>query len=60
VWGYEGSRTIVSGGGGAGMGAAVVRHLSDLGARVHVMTLKEPPVEVGELQSVDLRDAEQR
>jgi len=58
VWGYEGSRTIVSGGGGAGMGAAVVRHLVSLGAEVHVLDLKEPPVEVASYQSVDLRDPE--
>ncbi len=56
VWGYEGSRTIVSGGGGSGMGAAVVRHLADLGAEVHVLDLKDPPVDVASYQSVDLRD----
>jgi NAD(P)-dependent dehydrogenase (short-subunit alcohol dehydrogenase family) len=55
-WGYEGSRVIVSGGGGAGMGAAAVRHLSDLGAEVHVIDLKEPPVKVASYQPVDLRD----
>ena len=58
VWGYEGSRTIVSGGGGAGMGAAVVRHLVDLGAEVHVLDLKDPPIDVASHQSVDLRDPE--
>ena len=56
TWGYEGRRVIVSGGGGAGMGAAAVRHLSDLGAEVHVLDLKEPPVEVSSYQAVDLRD----
>jgi NAD(P)-dependent dehydrogenase (short-subunit alcohol dehydrogenase family) len=56
TWGYEGSRVIVSGGGGAGMGAATVRHLSDLGAEVHVIDLKEPPVDVASYQAVDLRD----
>jgi NAD(P)-dependent dehydrogenase (short-subunit alcohol dehydrogenase family) len=56
--GYEGSRVIVSGGGGAGMGAAAVRHLSDLGAEVHVLDLKEPPVGVSSYQAVDLRDPE--
>jgi NAD(P)-dependent dehydrogenase (short-subunit alcohol dehydrogenase family) len=55
-WGYEGSRVVVSGGGGAGMGAAAVRHLADLGAEVHVLDLKEPPVDVESYQSVDLRD----
>jgi NAD(P)-dependent dehydrogenase (short-subunit alcohol dehydrogenase family) len=56
VWGYEGSRVVVSGGGGAGMGAAAVRHLVDLGAEVHVIDLKEPPVDVASYQAVDLRD----
>ena len=56
--GYEGSRVIVSGGGGAGMGAAAVRHLCELGAEVHVIDLKEPPVEVASYQAVDLRDPE--
>src|SRR5208283_1851643 len=55
-WGYEGRRVVVSGGGGAGMGAAAVRHLSDLGAEVHVLDLKEPPVETSSYQAVDLRD----
>jgi NAD(P)-dependent dehydrogenase (short-subunit alcohol dehydrogenase family) len=56
TWGYEDKRVIVSGGGGAGMGAAAVRHLSDLGAEVHVLDLKEPPVKVTSHQAVDLRD----
>src|ERR1700726_1481741 len=43
---YEGRRVIVSGGGGAGMGAAVVRQLEPLGAEIHVIDLKEPPIEV--------------
>jgi NAD(P)-dependent dehydrogenase (short-subunit alcohol dehydrogenase family) len=55
-WGYEGSRVVVSGGGGAGMGAAAVRHLVDLGAEVHVLDLKEPPLPVSSYQAVDLRD----
>ena len=55
-WGYEGSRVIVSGGGGAGMGAAAVRHLTELGAEVHVIDLKDPPVDVASFHAVDLRD----
>lgn len=55
-WGYEGRRVVVSGGGGAGMGAATVRHLAELGAEIHVIDLKEPPVDVASHQSVDLRD----
>jgi NAD(P)-dependent dehydrogenase (short-subunit alcohol dehydrogenase family) len=58
TWGYEGRRVVVSGGGGAGMGAATVRHLCDLGAEVHVLDLKEPPVPVSSYQAVDLRDPE--
>ena len=56
VWGYEGSRVVVSGGGGAGMGAAAVRQLNELGAEVHVLDLKEPPVTVASYYPVDLRD----
>jgi NAD(P)-dependent dehydrogenase (short-subunit alcohol dehydrogenase family) len=53
---YEGKRVIVSGGGGAGMGAAAVEGLAELGAEIHVLDLKEPPIAVASHQSVDLRD----
>ncbi len=53
---YEGRRVVVSGGGGAGMGAAVVRQLVPLGAEIHVIDLKEPPVDVAGYHSTDLRD----
>jgi NAD(P)-dependent dehydrogenase (short-subunit alcohol dehydrogenase family) len=56
VWSYEGKRVVVSGGGGAGMGAAAVTELKDLGAEIHVLDLKEPPVPVASYQSADLRD----
>lgn len=56
VWSYEGKRVVVSGGGGAGMGAAAVTELVNLGAEVHVLDLKEPPVKVAGYRSVDLRD----
>jgi NAD(P)-dependent dehydrogenase (short-subunit alcohol dehydrogenase family) len=56
VWSYEGKRVVVSGGGGAGMGAAAVTELADLGAEIHVIDLKEPPVKVASYQSPDLRD----
>jgi NAD(P)-dependent dehydrogenase (short-subunit alcohol dehydrogenase family) len=56
VWSYEGMRVVVSGGGGGGMGAGAVRELVDLGAEVHVLDLKEPPVKVASHQVVDLRD----
>jgi NAD(P)-dependent dehydrogenase (short-subunit alcohol dehydrogenase family) len=38
------------------MGAAAVTELVDLGAEVHVIDLKEPPVAVASHQVVDLRD----
>ena len=56
VWSYEGMRVVVSGGGGAGMGAATVRELADLGAEIHVLDLKEPPIGVAGYHPVDLRD----
>jgi NAD(P)-dependent dehydrogenase (short-subunit alcohol dehydrogenase family) len=56
VWSYEGMRVVVSGGGGAGMGAATVTELANLGAEIHVLDLKEPPVDVASFQSVDLKD----
>ena len=56
VWRYDGKRVVVSGGGGAGMGAAAVTELANLGAEIHVIDLKEPPVPVASHQVVDLRD----
>jgi len=56
VWSYEGMRVVVSGGGGAGMGAATVTELANLGAEIHVIDLKEPPIDVASYQSVDLKD----
>ena len=56
LWNYEGKRVLVSGGGGAGMGAAAVADLLELGAEVHVLDLKEPSAEVAGFQEVDLRD----
>src|ERR1700722_4381352 len=55
VWSYEGKRVIVSGGGGAGMGAAAVRELDQLGAEIHVLDLKEPPIPVAGYYATDLR-----
>jgi NAD(P)-dependent dehydrogenase (short-subunit alcohol dehydrogenase family) len=56
-FGYEDKRVVVCGGGGAGIGAAVVRNLVDLGAEVHVLDLKDPPIPTASAQVVDLRDA---
>jgi NAD(P)-dependent dehydrogenase (short-subunit alcohol dehydrogenase family) len=58
VWSYEDRKVVVTGGGGAGMGAAAVTELADLGAEIHVIDLREPPVDVASYQSVDLRDPE--
>jgi NAD(P)-dependent dehydrogenase (short-subunit alcohol dehydrogenase family) len=55
-WKYDGKRVIVSGGGGAGMGAKVVDDLVELGAEIHVVDLKEPSASVASYQQVDLRD----
>lgn len=54
---YTGSRVIVSGGGGTGMGAALVTKLTALGAQVDVLDLKEPPVQNGvRFHPTDLSD----
>jgi NAD(P)-dependent dehydrogenase (short-subunit alcohol dehydrogenase family) len=53
---YEGKRVVVSGGGGAGMGAAAVEGLAELGAEIHVLDLKDPPITVASHQIVDLRE----
>jgi NAD(P)-dependent dehydrogenase (short-subunit alcohol dehydrogenase family) len=54
VWSYEGMRVVVAGGGGAGMGAAVVTELASLGAEIHVLDIKQPPTSVASYQNVDL------
>ena len=56
AWGYRGQRVIVTGGGGAGMGAAVVRELSALGAEVHVLDLREPSTDVAGYHRTDLKE----
>jgi NAD(P)-dependent dehydrogenase (short-subunit alcohol dehydrogenase family) len=56
VWDYEGTRVIVAGGGGAGMGAGAVAELVRLGAEVHVIDLREPPVPVASYHATDLGD----
>ncbi|MEV4036319.1 coniferyl-alcohol dehydrogenase [Streptomyces umbrinus] len=56
---YEGDRVVVSGGGGAGMGASLVRKLTQLGAEVHVLDLKAPPAPAGaHFHVTDLSDPE--
>jgi NAD(P)-dependent dehydrogenase (short-subunit alcohol dehydrogenase family) len=56
VWDYEGTRVIVAGGGGGGMGAAATTELTNLGAEVHVIDLREPPVKVAGYHDTDLAD----
>ena len=56
MFSYEGKRVVVSGGGGAGMGAAAVEGLAEMGAEIHVLDLREPPIKVASYQSADLRD----
>lgn len=58
LWDYEGMRVVVSGGGGAGMGAAAVTELAKLGAEIHVLDLKEPPIDVASYQAANLLDAD--
>ncbi len=55
-FGYAGQRVLVAGGGGAGMGAATVAGLVALGAEVHVIDRKPPPVAVASHQTADLAD----
>jgi NAD(P)-dependent dehydrogenase (short-subunit alcohol dehydrogenase family) len=40
------------------MGAATVTELANLGAEIHVLDLKDPPVDVASFQTVDLKDAD--
>lgn len=53
---YEGRRVLVTGGGGSGMGAAVIAELNRLGAEVHVLDLREPDSGVASYRRVDLKD----
>jgi NAD(P)-dependent dehydrogenase (short-subunit alcohol dehydrogenase family) len=47
---------VVAGGGGAGMGAAAVTELANLGAEIHVIDLREPPCDVASYHATDLLD----
>ena len=49
---YDGKRILVTGGGGAGMGAALVTEAVAQGAEVHVLDRKQPPVAVASHQDV--------
>ena len=56
ISGYTGKKVVVTGGGGAGMGAAAVKLLTEAGAEVHVLDIKEPNVPVASHQNVDLKN----
>lgn len=56
---YEGRTVVVAGGGGTGMGAAVVQVLKELGAEVTVLDLREPGVEGPAFLATDLGDRTQ-
>jgi NAD(P)-dependent dehydrogenase (short-subunit alcohol dehydrogenase family) len=49
---------VVVGGGGAGMGAATVEGLTELGAEVHVLDLKDPSTDVASHRAVNLLEPE--
>jgi len=53
---YAGKKVVVTGGGGAGMGAAAVNLLVGAGAEVHVLDIKEPALPVKSHQTVDLKN----
>lgn len=53
---YEGTRVVVAGGGGTGMGASVSRIVGELGGEVHVLDLREPSSPVSSFSRTDLGD----
>lgn len=53
---FEGKRMLVCGGGGTGMGSAVVSALSARGAEVHVLDIADPTVDVVGFRKTDLGD----
>jgi NAD(P)-dependent dehydrogenase (short-subunit alcohol dehydrogenase family) len=53
---YEGTRVVVAGGGGTGMGASVSRIVGELGGEVHVLDLREPSSPVASFSRTDLGD----
>lgn len=55
-FGYAGKTVVISGGGGAGMGAALARLLSEFGADVHVLDVREG--QSGTFHYADLSDPE--
>lgn len=56
LWRYDGRRVVVTG-CSSGIGAHVVRHLTELGAEVVGLDQRRPTVEVGRFHEIDLADA---
>lgn len=57
LWRYDGRRAVVTG-CASGIGAHVVRQLTELGAEVIGLDKRRPPLEVNEFHEVDLADPE--
>jgi NAD(P)-dependent dehydrogenase (short-subunit alcohol dehydrogenase family) len=57
-FGYRGRRVVVTG-AASGMGAACAAILSDLGAEVHGLDIKDPPAALQGFHRVDLADPDQ-
>ncbi|MCV7299233.1 coniferyl-alcohol dehydrogenase [Mycobacterium barrassiae] len=57
LWRYDGRRAVVTG-CASGIGAEVARQLSDLGAEVVGLDIREPDFDIGEFIALDLHDPE--
>jgi NAD(P)-dependent dehydrogenase (short-subunit alcohol dehydrogenase family) len=57
LWRYDGRRAVVTG-CASGIGAEVARQLSDLGAEVVGLDIREPDFDIGEFIALDLYDPE--
>lgn len=55
---YDGTRVIVAGAGGSGMGASVARLVSGMGAEVLVLDVRKPEVDGVAFERTDLSDNE--
>ena len=56
LWRYDGKRAVVTG-CGSGIGAEVARQLTELGAEVVGLDLKEPALQLKEFHELDLSEA---
>ena len=55
LWRYDGRRAVVTG-CASGIGAAVARQLTELGAEVVGLDLKRPALQLKEFHEIDLSD----